>query len=65
MCVGRPSLGAKLGIPDDFPPNRLPIIPPGNGNTGSGYRDLLESGFIVGENSPMPKKNRRRNFDKK
>jgi hypothetical protein len=26
------------------------------GNIGNGYRDLLESGFKIGENSPMPKK---------
>ncbi len=56
LGIGRPSLGAKLGIPDDFPPNCFPITTPGNGNIGSGYRDLLESGFKVGENSPMPKK---------
>jgi hypothetical protein len=49
--VGRPFLGAKLGIPDDFPPNCFPITPPGNGNIGSGYRDLLESGLKVGENN--------------
>ncbi len=55
-AVGRPSLGAKLGIPDDFPTNCFPITPPGNGNIGSGYRDLFESGFKVGENSSMPKK---------
>ncbi len=52
----RPSLGAKLGIPDEFPPNCFPKTPPRNGNIGNGYRDLLESGFNIGENSPMPKK---------
>ena len=51
-----PSLGAKLGIPDEFSPNCFPITPPRNGNIGNGYRDLLESSFKVGENSPMPKK---------
>jgi hypothetical protein len=52
----RPSLQAKLGIPDEFPPNCFPINPPRNGNIGNGYRDLLESSFKIGENSPMPKK---------
>jgi hypothetical protein len=52
----RPSLGAKLGIPDEFPPNCFPITPPRNGNIGNGHKDLLESGFKIGENSPMPKK---------
>ncbi len=52
----RPSLGAKLGIPDEFLPNCFPITPPRNGNIGVGHKDLLESGFKIGENSPMPKK---------
>jgi hypothetical protein len=34
----------------------LSITPPRNGNIGNGYRVLLESGFKVGENSPMSKK---------
>ncbi len=45
-----------MGITDEFPPNCFPITPPRNGNIGNGYRDLLESSFKVGENSPMPKK---------
>ncbi len=52
----RPSLGAKLGIPHEFPPNCFPITQPRNGNIGNGYRDLLESGFKIGKNLPMPKK---------
>jgi hypothetical protein len=36
-----------------------------NGNIGNGYRVLLESGFKVGENSPMPKKIGQQNFYKK
>jgi hypothetical protein len=51
-----------LGILSEFPPNCFPIAPPRNGNIGNGYKDLLESGFKVGENSPMPKKIARRNF---
>ncbi len=60
----RPSLGAKLGIPDEFPPNCFPITPPRNGNIGNGHKDLLESGFKIGENSPMPK-NHWQDFSKK
>jgi hypothetical protein len=60
-----PSLGAKFGIPDEFSPDCFPITSPRNGNIGNGYRDLLESGFKVGENLPMPKKIARRNFYKK
>ncbi len=45
-----------MGIPDEFPPNCFPITPPRNGNIGNGHKDLLESGFKIGENSPMPKK---------
>jgi hypothetical protein len=43
LCL--PSLGAKLRISDEFPPNCFPITPPRNGNIGNGYRDLLESGL--------------------
>jgi hypothetical protein len=53
-----------LEIPDEFPPNCFPKTPPRNGNIGNGYRVLLESGFKVGENSPMPKKIAWRNFYK-
>jgi hypothetical protein len=51
-----PSLGAKFGIPDEFSPNCFPITPPRNGHIGNGHKDLVESGFKIGENSPMPKK---------
>jgi hypothetical protein len=61
----RPSLGAKSGLADDFSQKMFPITPPRNGNEGNGYRDLLEAGFKIGENSPMPKKIARRNFYKK
>jgi hypothetical protein len=46
-----------LGIPDEFPPNCFPITPPRNGNKGNGYRDLLESGFKIGEHysPPLPR----------
>jgi hypothetical protein len=50
------SLGAKLGLPDEFSQKMFPITPPGNGNVGLGPRDLSEFGFKVGENSPLPKK---------
>ncbi len=62
---GRPSLGAKLGLADDFLLNFFPMIPPGNGTVGRGYRDFLETGFKVGENSPSAKIPCRQNFDKK
>ena len=58
----RPSLEAKLGIPDEFPPNCFPITPPRNGNIGNGYRVLLESGFKVGRNFADAKKNRPAKF---
>jgi hypothetical protein len=32
LCSGRPSLGAKLGLPDEFSQKMFPITPPGNGN---------------------------------
>jgi hypothetical protein len=59
------SLGAKFGIPDEFSPNCFPITPPRNWNIGNGHKDLVESGFKIGENSPIAKKNRRQDFYKK
>jgi hypothetical protein len=56
FCSGGPSLGAKLGLPDEFCQKMFPITPPGNGNVGLGPRDLSEFGFKVGENLPPPKK---------
>ncbi len=56
LCTGEPSLGAKSGLPDEFSQKMFPITPPGNGNVGLGPRELSEFGFIVGENSPPPKK---------
>jgi hypothetical protein len=53
LCTGRPSLGAKFGLADDFPPNIFPMTPSGNGNKGRGSRDLSESGYKVGGNSPQ------------
>jgi hypothetical protein len=44
-----------LGLADDFLPNFFPLTPLGNGTVGRGYRDLLETGFKVGENSPSAK----------
>ncbi len=38
LCA--PSLGAKLGLADDFSQKIFPITPPGNGNVGMGPRDL-------------------------
>jgi hypothetical protein len=64
LGAGRPSLGAKLGLADDFLPNFFPMTPPGNGTVGRGYRDLLETGFKVGENSPSAKTRGWRNFEK-
>jgi hypothetical protein len=56
LCSAGPSLGAKLGLPDEFSQKMFPITPPGNGNVGLGPRDRSEFGFKVGENSPLPKK---------
>ena len=56
LSSARPSLGAKLGLPDEFSQKMFPITPPGNGNVGLGPKDLSEFGFKVGENSPLPKK---------
>jgi hypothetical protein len=56
LCSAGPSLGAKLGLPDEFSLKMFPITPPGNGNVGLEPRDLSEFGFKVGENSPPPKK---------
>ena len=56
LCSGGPSLGAKLGLPDEFSQKMFPITPPGNGNVGLGPTELSEFGFKVGENSPPPKK---------
>jgi hypothetical protein len=55
LCSGEPSLGAKLGLPDEFSQKMFPITPPGNGNVGLGPSDLSEFGFKVGENSLPPK----------
>ena len=51
-----PSLGAKLGLPDEFSQKMFPITPPENENVGLGPRDLSEYGFKVGKNSLPPKK---------
>ncbi len=36
LGTGRPSLGAKLGLADDFLPNFFLMTPPGNGTVGNG-----------------------------
>jgi hypothetical protein len=56
LCSAGPSLGAKLGLPDEFSRKMFPITPPGNENVGQGPRDLSEFGVKVGKNSPPPKK---------
>ena len=56
LCNAGPSLGAKLGLPDEFSQKMFPKTPPGNGNVGLGPRDLSEFGFKVGENLLPPKK---------
>jgi hypothetical protein len=56
LCYGGPSLGAKLGLPDEFSQKMFPITPPGNGNVVLGPKDLSEFGLKVGKNSPPPKK---------
>jgi hypothetical protein len=52
LCSAGPSLGAKLGLPNEFSQKMFPITPSGNGNVGLGPRDLSEFGFKVGEKSP-------------
>ncbi len=61
--AGRPSLGAKLGLADDFIQKIFLMTLPGDGTVGRGYRNLLETGFKVGENSPSAKIPCRQNFD--
>ena len=56
LCSAERSLGAKLGLPDEFSQKMFPITPPGNGNVGLGPRELSEFAFKVGENLPPPKK---------
>ncbi len=56
LCSGGPSLGAKLGLPDEFSQKMFPITPPENMNVGLGPRYLSEFGFEVGKNLPPPKK---------
>ncbi len=65
LCISRTSFGAKLGLPDDFPPNCFPVTPTANENLGSGSRDLLDSGFKVGKNLQPVQKNYQQNIDKK
>jgi hypothetical protein len=36
LGTGRPSLGAKFGLADDFLPNFFPMTPPGKGTVGNG-----------------------------
>ena len=45
LCSGGPSLGAKLGLPDEFSQKMFPITPPGNGIVGLGPRDISQFGF--------------------
>jgi hypothetical protein len=56
FCAPRTSLGAKLGLSDEFSQKMFPITSPGNGNVGLGPRDHSEFGFKVDENSPLLKK---------
>ena len=56
LCSAGSSLGAKLGLPDEFSQKMFPITPPGNGNVGLGPTDLSEFGFKVGRKFAAPKK---------
>ncbi len=47
LCSAGPSLGAKLGLPDEFSQKVFPITPPGNGNVSLGPRDLSEFGLKI------------------
>ncbi len=40
LRAGGPSLGAKLGLANDFSQNFFPITPPGNGNVAMSPRGL-------------------------
>jgi hypothetical protein len=43
LCSSGPSLGAKLGLPDEFSQKNVPQNTTGNGNVGLGPRDLSKS----------------------
>ncbi len=45
LCDGGPSLGAKLGLSDDFSQYFFLRTSSGNGSVDRGIRDLLESGL--------------------
>ena len=64
LCSAGPSLGAKLGLPDEFSQKMFPITPPGNGNVtwdlGTFQNLVLKSAKIRRRRKKSPAKFRQK-----